>query len=144
MPDSSSLRQRYIDYICSKGSVNAGDAARYMKVSFSAAREYLRAMARAGYLEKFNAPNDRGITVIHYKLVSVPRDASDRADDKKVSQPPGFFEAGRAYLEMCNDLLYVRRFVSVKQVEAIDSWFRTYSCIHAWSFDNPYDIPEAL
>ena len=71
MENTNAHRQKYIDYIRSEpGGVTSGDVARYMKVSASAARENLSAMSRAGYLERFNAPNVRGITEHHYKVVT--------------------------------------------------------------------------
>jgi len=70
MTDNNPHRQRYLDYIRSKGSVTAGDVARYMKTSFFTARENLIAFERAGYLERFDAPNVRGITEHHYKVVT--------------------------------------------------------------------------
>lgn len=71
MRNTNEHRQKYIDYIRSKsGGVTVGDVARYMKISASAARDSLSAMARAGYLERFNAPNVRGITEHHYKVVT--------------------------------------------------------------------------
>lgn len=67
---------------------------------------------------------------------------SDAETNETISFP-SFYDAAMAYVRLCNDILNDHRFIPAKEVEVMDPWFRTWSCVHTWSFENPHDLPPA-